>query len=229
MVRVPDAAAPRVLIVDYGVGHLYSVENACRQVGLRAEISGIPHDLADADGAVLPGIGAFGDAVATLRRLDFIEPLRDLVASGKPVMGVCLGMQLLMTESYEFGPHKGLGVIEGTVEHLGRPMDHERALKVPHVGWTRVDRAGRSWAGTALSGIPDGSYMYFVHSYRVLPADPGVVLSEATYGDVTFCSSVQTGAVFGCQFHPERSTRLGLQVYRNFRYAVAETVPPISV
>jgi glutamine amidotransferase len=212
---VSDAPAS-IVIVDYGVGNLYSVKHACEQVGLAATISSAPQAIAAASGIVLPGIGAFGDAMATLRRLDLIEPLKDALGAGKPVMGVCLGMQLLMTESHELGSHRGLGVIEGTVEHLGRPRHGAEILKVPHVSWTHIQQCGRSWEGSGLDGVPNRSYMYFVHSFRVQPADSGVVLSQSQYGDITFCSSVQAGSIFACQFHPERSTGLGLQIYRNF-------------
>jgi len=215
-----EGRASKVVIVDYGVGNLYSVKNACRQVGLPVDISGAPAVVASADAAVLPGIGAFGDAMATLRRLDLVGPLRDLVAAGRPVFGVCLGLQLLMSESYEFGLHRGLGLIEGTVTHLGRPRAGGDVLKVPHVGWTRIDAADRAWTGTMLDGVVDGSYMYFVHSYRVEPADPSLVLSYSTYGDVRFCSSIQSGNLFACQFHPERSTHLGLRLYANFKHAI---------
>lgn len=216
-------ADPRVVIVDYGVGNLYSVKNACEQAGIAATISSSPGEIAGAEGIILPGIGAFGDAMATLRRMDLVAPLKDAVAAGTPLMGICLGLQLLMTEGYEHGTHRGLGLIDGTVVHLGRPSQGGEPLKVPHVSWTHIEQCGRSWRGTGLDGIPDGSYMYFVHSYRVQPADSSVVLSQSRYGDVVFCSSVQTGVVFACQFHPERSTRLGLQIYENFGRTVRQT------
>jgi glutamine amidotransferase len=223
-----ESAPARVAIVDYGLGNLYSVKNACRQVDLDAEISSSADVLLRADGVVLPGIGAFGHAMATLRRLDLVEPLKDVAASGKPVMGVCLGLQLLMRESYEFGTHKGLGLIEGTVEPLGQPEQYGSRLKVPHVGWTRVHAAARPWSDTGLDGVSVDSYMYFVHSYCVKPVDATVVLSVSHYGDVTFCSSVQVGALFACQFHPERSGRLGLTMYRNLQRAVARTAARLS-
>jgi glutamine amidotransferase len=212
-----------VVIVDYGVGNLYSVKNACERAGITATISSSPHEIAAAAGIVLPGIGAFGDAMATLRRMDLVAPLKDAVGAGTPLMGICLGLQLLMTEGYEHGTHRGLGLIDGTVVHLGRPAKGGEVLKVPHVSWTHVEQCGRSWNGTGLDGIPDGSYMYFVHSYRVQPAEASVVLSQSRYGDVTFCSSVQAGAVFACQFHPERSTQLGLQIYENFGRTIRKT------
>jgi len=210
---------PAVAIVDYGLGNLYSVRNACVKVGLRAVIVSTASEIEAAHGIVLPGIGAFADAIATLRLRDLAEPIKEAAAAGRPVMGVCLGLQLLMSESHEFGVHRGLGLIEGTVEHLGRPAKDDRTLKVPHVGWNQI-RPARGWTGTGLHDLSDGASMYFVHSYVVRPADTSVVLSHTAYGDTQFCSSVQVGSVFACQFHPERSAQGGLRIYRNFRTAV---------
>jgi glutamine amidotransferase len=216
-----DVAMKHVAIVDHGLGNLFSVAQACRTVGLAATITADRGVILRADAVVLPGVGAFGDAMATLRRLDLVGPIRDLAAAGRPLVGICLGVQLLMTESCEFGQHEGLGIIEGHVVPLGQPMESGRRLKVPQVGWNRIaapggDATGR-WSGTLLDGLPDREFMYFVHSYVVVPAAPSVVLSTTRYGDVEFCSSVRSGRVFACQFHPERSGRKGLEVYRNLR------------
>lgn len=214
---MPEQRSPHVAIVDYGLGNLYSINNACLAVGISPIIASSTADLAAADGLVLPGIGAFGDAMAALRQRDLASPIVDHVRAGKPVMGICLGLQLLMSESHEFGVHKGLDLVPGTVENLGAPTDGGRKLKVPHVGWTAVRETGRSWSGTALDGIEEGTHFYFVHSFFVRPADPVAVLSVSRYGDFEFCSSVQLGSVFACQWHPERSAIAGLHVYRNFK------------
>jgi imidazole glycerol-phosphate synthase subunit HisH len=217
-----EGEALRVGIVDYGVGNLHSIATACARVGLAADLVTSARAIAAAPAIILPGTGAFGSAMDTLRRLDLTGALSDAVASGRPVLGVCLGLQLLMTESEEFGTHKGLGIIEGTVEHLGAPRDRDRRLKVPHVGWARVQPVDRPWAGTPMSDVPPGAFMYFVHTYHARPADPGVVLSVSQYGDVPFCSSVHRANLFACQFHPERSGPDGLSVYRQFRRAMFE-------
>lgn len=220
-----DTGAARVVIVDYGMGNLFSVRSACAQAGLQAAISGRGEDLLGADGVILPGVGAFGDAMESLRRLELVEVLRDVARAGRPLMGICLGLQLLMTESHEFGRWGGLGLVEGQVERL--PFDG--GVKVPQVGWNRIYRVRRegrdSWADSPLAGLAEGEFMYFVHSYYARPVDPGVPLAVTRYGDTEFCSAWLQGNVFACQFHPERSGRRGLEVYRNFAGMVTATVP----
>ena len=208
---------PNIAIVDYGMGNLYSVQLGCERAGARGEITSEPSTAEQADAIILPGVGAFGDAIAELRRTGMADALVALVRSGKPLFGICLGFQLLMTESFEFGRHRGLGLIEGAVVRLSEPKSSGEALKVPQVGWNRVWRAeGREWEGTPLAGLPDGSFMYFVHSFVVVPAIRDVALSVTWYGDTEFCSSISRDNLFACQFHPERSGPAGLEMYRNF-------------
>jgi glutamine amidotransferase len=218
MVSMSDR--PGAVIVDYGLGNLYSVRNACRYAGFDAEISSEPSAVSSAAVAILPGIGAFGDAMDSLRRLDLVAPLRDRVAAGRPLVGICLGLQLLMTESYEFGVHRGLDLIPGTVERLNVPVEERERLKVPHVGWNRI-RPTRPWVGTSLEGTADGEHMYFVHSYRVIPDNPSVALGVTRYGDTEFCSALQVGTLTAWQFHPERSGRAGLKLYERIGLSVA--------
>ncbi len=212
----------RVAIVDYGLGNLYSVKHACAHVGLDGVITSSVRDLLAASAVILPGVGAFGDAMDNLHRLDLVGALREIAASATPLVGICLGQQLLMTESHEFGRHRGLGIVEGEVIRFPDPVEAGRALKVPQVGWNRVHKvtpgsegATDPWEAGLLRGVVDGEYMYFVHSFIVRPADRGLVLATSRYGDVTFCSSLQLGNVFACQFHPERSGVEGLKMYRN--------------
>lgn len=217
--------APVVAIVDYGMGNLFSVQQACERVGLRAVITSSTQQCLAAAAVILPGVGAFGDAMHTLGRLDLVSPLRELAASGRPLMGICLGMQLLMTESLEFGRHEGLGLIPGTVVRLDDgdgpfTASGGRRLKVPQVGWNKIrtapHRAAASgWGGSLLEGIPEGAWMYFVHSFYARPEDSRTVLAMTQYGPVEFCSSIQVGHIFGCQFHPERSGPTGLRIYHN--------------
>lgn len=222
-----DAAA-QVAIVDFGLGNLFSVQQACGHVGLRAGVTSAKEEILGADAVILPGVGAFGDAMGALRRLDLISPLRDIAASGVPMIGICLGMQLLMRESREFGRFEGLGIVDGAALPLGQPYEAFRGLKVPHVGWNRIHpfrqdadpSRGRApergrWEGSPLAGLAEGEFMYFVHSFCARPDDSAVVLSVTRYGDVEFCSSLQRGNVVAFQFHPERSGLSGLKLYRN--------------
>ena len=213
-------SSAHVAIVDYGLGNLFSVAQACRSVGLASTITNDRRTIDQADAVILPGVGAFGDAMQTLQRLDLVGVLRDTPARGVPLIGICLGVQLLMSESQEFGRHQGLGLIEGEVIRLDNPQERGRRLKVPQVGWNRIHPSGggtERWSGTPLDGLHDGEFMYFVHSFVVVPEDRSVVRSTTTYGDVEFCSSVSSGPIFACQFHPERSGARGLQVYENLR------------
>lgn len=206
---------PQVALIDYGMGNLFSVQRACERVGLRAIITASVPEVLAADAVILPGVGAFGDAMQTLTRLGLVSALHEVARCGKPLMGICLGMQLLMTESFEFGCHKGLGLIEGDVVRLAVSVEHGRRLKVPQVGWNRIRRANDvRWHESLLQGVPDGTFMYFVHSFYPRPADPRVILSMTRYGSTEFCSSVRSGNLFGCQYHPERSGPEGLRLYQ---------------
>ena len=220
-----DDFTPLVAILDYGLGNLFSIEQACAFVGLNSIITNSKKDILDADAVILPGVGAYGDAMLTLHRLDLVNVLRDIAESPKPLVGICLGLQLLMTESYEFGHHKGLGIIEGQVVRFDAPKEKERILKVPQIGWNRIflPANGLRWHGTLLDGIDEGEYMYFVHSYTVQPQDSHVILSNSRYGHIEFCSSIQHHNVFACQFHPERSGPGGMKLYHNLA-ALLQTV-----
>ena len=221
-------AAPRVTaaVVDYGLGNLFSVRQACEHAGMEVVVTACGDVLLASDVVILPGVGAFGDAMATLRRLDLVHVLRDIAVSDKPLIGICLGIQLLMSESHEFGVHRGLGVIEGGVVRLAAARQGARDIKVPQVQWNRIFRPddgrppGDPWAATPLAGVADGQFMYFAHSYHVQPTDPAVTVSVSRYGDVEFCSALRRRNVFASQFHPERSGMPGLQVYRNIARAV---------
>lgn len=212
---------PRVAILDYGLGNLFSVKHACEHAGMAGRLTCSGAEILNADAVILPGMGAFGDAMRSLKRLDLISPLRDFVATGKPLVGVCLGMQLLMTESYEFGIHKGLGLIEGPVLQFEDPVEATTSLKVPQIQWNNIfhpkphEAVKDPWAGSLLEGIAEYEFMYFVHSYYAQPHDPQVILSMSQYGHIKFCSSLRYRNIFAFQFHPERSGLEGLKVYKN--------------
>jgi len=207
------ANPPDVLIVDYHLGNLYNVLRACEFAGIPARITSNPAEVSAATAVILPGVGAFGDAMEFLRDSGMAEALRLFAASGRPLFAICLGMQLLMTESYEFGRHQGLDIVTGSVVRLSSA----EGIKVPQVGWNRIHKPpmknGNAWQNTLLDGLRDGEFMYFVHSYYVVPNDSSVVLTNTRYGETEFCSTLHTGNILGCQFHPERSGPQGLRMY----------------
>jgi len=210
-----------IAVVNYGTGNLFSIKSACESVGLRAHITTSKKQIMDADAVILPGVGAFGDAIKALRDLDLVAVLKESATSSKPFLGICLGMQMLLEESNEFGRHQGLSIVKGSVSVLQVCTDSTgRKVKVPHVGWTRIHKAkgglaGDAWHDSFLEGLEDGEYMYFVHSFCVTPQDENLILSMSRYGEMEFCSSFQSNNIFGCQFHPERSGSQGLRIYKN--------------
>lgn len=204
-----------IAIVDYGLGNVFSILRALEHSGIPAKLTASKEDIVSAPGVILPGVGAFGDAMTTLNKLGLSSILKEVATNGKPLLGICLGLQLLMTESNEFGHHQGLGLIEGDVVKLNPDQDGVTAYKVPEVSWNKVN-ANQSWKGTILDGMNEGTYQYFVHSYYVRPKDSSRILSTTQYGSVEFCSSVQKGNICATQFHPERSGEAGLKIYKNF-------------
>lgn len=192
-------------IVDYGVGNLRSLKNAFRKVGADCVISNMEKDLAKSDGLVLPGVGAFRDAITNLEPLfDFIF---DYIREGKPLLGVCLGMQLLFSESTEDGLFKGLDIIKGRVIKL------PSSVKIPHIGWNTLIKNSKN--NLLLRDVPDNSYVYFVHSYYPVPENPKVIIALTEYG-VTFPSIIQDKNVCATQFHPEKSGSVGIKIVENF-------------
>jgi len=195
-----------IAIVDYGMGNLRSVQKAFEKIGATARIVPFPRDLANARGIVLPGVGAFGQAMDNLRAIGWVEPLRDACVRGVPFIGICLGMQLLFESSEEMGEHEGLGILRGSVKRFNGD------LKVPQMGWNQIHIKRSS---PLLADVAEGSYAFFVHSYYCAPRDASVVLATTDYG-VEFASVIGNGNVFGAQFHPEKSQGVGLRMLGNF-------------
>lgn len=213
----------KVTIIDYRLGNLFSVKQACDVVGLDATVSSDPSDIAEADGLLLPGVGAFGNAMHQLESLGLLGPIREFAASGGPLFGICLGMQLLFEESEEFGRHSGLGLLPGRIVRFPDQEIGGRRLKVPAIGWGQLEfcqQAGR--ISEYGQRIGDGEWMYFVHSFYAQPELESDKLTETTYGDVRFCSSVLRGNIFGTQFHPEKSGAHGLQIYKIWAKLLSE-------
>jgi glutamine amidotransferase len=197
-----------IVIVDYGMGNLRSVQKGLEKVGFAGTISDDPTDLRRAVKVILPGVGGFPDAMTELHRRKLIEPLREAISAGKPFLGVCLGMQLLFETGEEGGRHEGLGVLAGTVARFNVPREY----KVPHMGWNRLHIRRPT---PLTEGLSPGAFMYFVHSYYVMPRDPNVIACETHYHR-PFTSVVCRERLFACQFHPEKSQADGLRLLRNF-------------
>jgi len=197
-----------ICIIDYQMGNLRSVQKAFERVGHQAIVSDDPQRVAEADKIVLPGVGAFEDAIAELRRRGLVEPIVDAIRADKPFLGICLGLQLLFDRSYEHGEHAGLGVIPGEVRRFDLPHEYT----VPHMGWNQLIIRRRP---PLLDGLDEGTYTYFVHSYYVAPAVDDVVATDTDYGG-PFCSMIWRERLFASQFHPEKSQADGLRILKNF-------------
>lgn len=204
---IPARGTRSLYIIDYGAGNLRSVQKAFEHVAVEARVGSDPREIATAPALVLPGVGAFGAAMKQLEEKGLIEPLLLRIEAGVPFLGVCLGLQLLFESSEEDPGVPGLGLVRGDVRAL------PPTAKVPHIGWNQVEVC--RWSDL-FDGIPDGSAFYFVHSYAVVPRSPGDVLAMTDYDGVTFVSAIETDNVAAVQFHPEKSSALGLRLYRNF-------------
>ena len=194
-------------IIDYGVGNLFSLCSSCKAIGEEAFVSGDASQLAKADRLILPGVGAFEDAARKLNDSGMAEFVRQQAASGKPLLGICLGMQLLFEKSYEYGCHQGLGLLKGQVVPMEGKLPAN--LKIPHMGWNALDVR----RGTLLEGL-SGQYVYFVHSFFAENCEDS--LSAVTEYGIPITAAVEKGNVFGCQFHPEKSGNVGLAILRKF-------------
>lgn len=204
----------KVVIIDYQLGNLFSVKHACDHVGLNATISSEREALQQADAILLPGVGAFHEAMHNLANLDLIHPIHEAVAQGKPFFGICLGLQLLFSRSEEFGFHRGLELIEGSIKKFPTEIGGQ-AVKVPQITWNQVIEA-KQWKGTPMQDIKDGEHMYFVHSFYAEAENQSDVLSSTSYYGLKYCSSVHKGNIFATQFHPEKSADKGLSIYKNW-------------
>ncbi|HEX2769088.1 MAG TPA: imidazole glycerol phosphate synthase subunit HisH [Geobacteraceae bacterium] len=202
-----------IAIIDYGMGNLRSVQKGFEKLGFVAEVTADPRVLLEADKVVLPGVGAFPDCMRNLEQGGFVEPILRVISEGRPFLGICLGLQLLFTESEEFGLHRGLDVIPGRVIRFPEGMEESgEDLKVPHMGWNQLSF---KHCPPAFAGLEEGTNFYFVHSFYVKPDDEAVVATTTTYG-IEFCSSVWKENIVATQFHPEKSQEKGLTILKNF-------------
>lgn len=208
---------PRIVIVDYDRGNLFSVRQAIARVGGDPVVTGDPAVVAGADRLILPGVGAFADAMVTLHGRGLDDAVKTFAATGRPFLGICLGMQLLFDESSEFGCHAGLGLIRGRVDRLPEPIDARRE-KIPNVGWSRLMpvTGGRPWPDSLFERVKPGDFAYFVHSYAPRPAERAQRLADIEFGGSAVAAAIAAGPIAACQFHPEKSGEVGLAILEAF-------------
>ncbi len=197
-----------ITVVDYGMGNLRSVAKAFETVGAKVKVSSKPEDVKNAKAIVVPGVGAFGDAIKHLKELNLYEEIISHITTGKPYFGICLGLQILFEKGYEFGEYEGLGVIKGKVVRF----DNKEGYKIPHMGWNQVNIKQKEGL---FSDIKDKEFFYFVHSFYVIPEDKSIIASTTDYID-EFCSAIQIDNIWAVQFHPEKSQKVGLKLIKNF-------------
>lgn len=204
---------PNIVIIDYGLGNLFSVKQAFMHLGVIPKITSDRSEISNADAIVIPGVGAYKCAMDNMREAGIIDIIKEKVEKGVPFLGVCLGLQLLFTESEEFNSTQGLDLIKGKVVKFSSCSE----TRIPQIGWNSLEKKDtKSWKKSPLEGISSDNYFYFVHSYYVIPSNASVVLSNTTYGCNTYVSSIQYENIFACQFHPEKSGELGLKIYNNW-------------
>ena len=206
-----------VAIIDYKMSNLHSVQAACNKVGLSSVITSDAAKILDAEIAILPGVGAFGEAMSHLAELNLDDCILRFVETGRPFIGICLGLQLLFESSEEYGCHNGLGLIKGSVRKFQFSKDENIKYPVPQIGCNKIRQNGTQWYKTPLCENRDNDFMYFVHSYYVVPEDKEVVLTTTTYGKHKYCSSIQYNNIFATQFHPEKSGEIGLKIYQQLK------------
>jgi len=200
-----------IVIIDYNLGNIKSIVNAFQNFKIELTISDKKEEILNADALILPGVGSFSQGMKNLKEKDLIETIQEYSKTGKPLLGICLGMQLLFSKSFEFGESDGLDIIKGSVEKLDVPKN----TKLPHISWNEIYQNNK-WEDTIFNGLDEYSNVYFVHSYACNPINKDLVLSYTNYFGVEFCSSVNKGQIYGCQFHPEKSSKVGLLIIENF-------------
>jgi imidazole glycerol-phosphate synthase subunit HisH len=204
-----------VIIVDFNLGNLHSVKKACEVCNIKARISSQRSDIEKAEALILPGVGAFGEAMSNLSKLDLIDPIKDFVESGRPLFGICVGLQLLFDESSEFGVAKGLNLINGKVEKITfNNQRYYKNFRIPFIGWNKIEIKNKS---SSFDHINDGDYFYFVHSYCARLDVNSDLIASSTYGDLQVTAAIERNNIFATQFHPEKSGEMGLQIYKNWK------------
>jgi imidazole glycerol-phosphate synthase subunit HisH len=206
-----------VAIIDYKMSNLFSVQAACNKIGLSSQITSDKNVIMDSKVAILPGVGAFGEAMKHIKEYKLDETIFEFVESGKPFLGICLGLQLLFEHGEEFGSYNGLGLLKGSVKKFKIQNYNNIKYPVPQIGWNRIAKYNQNWNNSLLSENEDGDFMYFVHSYYVLPENKNIIISTTKYGEIEYCSSVMKDNIFACQYHPEKSGESGLKIYKKIK------------
>jgi glutamine amidotransferase len=211
-------SVPEVVVIDYGVGNLLSVQRGLEHCGARVTLSANPTEILAAKRVVLPGVGAFGNAMEALETLNLVAVIRELAHRYTPLLGICLGMQLLMDESEEFGVTAGLGLIPGCVIPVPKETLIGESQKVPHIGWSALRASSNlgGWGDTLLQDNRPGEAVYFVHSFMAVPSNPAHRIADCMYGGHLVAATIGRDLITGCQFHPEKSGEIGLRILRNF-------------
>jgi glutamine amidotransferase len=207
----------KVVVVDYGMGNLFSVCRALEACGVEPVLSNTPQEILDAKALLLPGVGAFADGMAGLSEQGLIQPIRDYAKTGRPLLGICLGMQMLLDSGEEFGIHEGLGLISGTVRSIPSTGLDAQPHKIPHIGWNALLKPETSfWTDSILDEIEEKQHAYFVHSFTAVPTNEEHRLADCDYNGQRISAAVQSGNIYGTQFHPEKSGPVGLKILKNF-------------
>ncbi|MBI2062842.1 MAG: imidazole glycerol phosphate synthase subunit HisH [Candidatus Yanofskybacteria bacterium] len=203
---------PTISIIDYGLGNLYSITKACRKFSDSVVVTEDPEVIRSSSALILPGVGSFGAGIDGLKRRGLVKIIKEFADSGRPILGICLGAQLMMSWGYEFGEFAGLSIVSGKVIKFGKLLP---GTKVPHIGWNKITVKSKK-KEPIFSSLGEKSYFYFVHSYVMQPEDSKNIFATTNYGGNSFCSIIKQGNIYGCQFHPEKSGEVGLKVIKNF-------------
>lgn len=206
-----------VAIIDYNMSNLYSVQSACNKIGLSSVVTSDKDQILNADSAILPGVGAFGEAMTHIKKSGLDKIILDFIETGKPFIGICLGLQLLFNSSDEFGSNQGLEIIRGQVKKFDYNNEGSKKYPIPQVGWNRITEVDESWKSSLLCNSKSGDFMYFVHSYYVEPIEKSVILASTDYGGKQYCSAIKKENIFATQFHPEKSGIVGLKIYEELK------------
>jgi imidazole glycerol-phosphate synthase subunit HisH len=215
---VLDKSNNSVVIIDYGVGNLLSVIRGVEVCGARPIVTNCPDKISNAERLILPGVGAFSDGMKGLSNKGLVEPINDYLKRERPFLGICLGMQMILDESHEFGIHKGLGLIPGKVLSISNKTSDVQNCKIPHIGWNsiRPNKKIRNWQNTILKNTEEGGFVYFVHSYFALPDNEENILATCNYAGIDMCAVINNNNIYGCQFHPEKSGAVGISILNTF-------------